>query len=112
MSMKNLKRLSIVCTIGIITALLFNAPSFAGLGKIAGTVTDEATGEALAGAQVQIVGTTMGAAANTQGQYFILNVRVIPKMILKNLSLYAGFLMYLYQNQFYIQKDNSLLHFP
>jgi len=74
MSMKNLKKLSIVCTIGVIATLLFTAPSYAGLGKIAGTVTDEATGEPLAGAQVQLVGTTMGAAANAQGQYFILNV--------------------------------------
>jgi len=74
MSLKNLKMLSIVFSIGIITALLFSVPSFAGLGKIAGTVTDEATGAPLAGAQVQIVGTTMGAAANAQGQYFILNV--------------------------------------
>ena len=74
MSMKNLKKLSIGCTIGLIVVLLFSAPSFAGLGKIAGTLTDEATGEPLAGAQVQIVGTTMGAAANAQGQYFILNV--------------------------------------
>ena len=72
MSMKNFKLLSIVCAIGVI--LVFSVPSFAGLGKIAGTVTDEATGEALAGAQVQIVGTTMGAATNAQGQYFILNV--------------------------------------
>jgi len=74
MSMKNLKRLSIVCTIGIIAALLFTAPSYAGLGKIAGTITNQDTKEPLPGAQVQIVGTTMGAAANVQGQYFILNV--------------------------------------
>ena len=74
MSMKNLKKLSIVFTIGVIAALLFSAPSFAGLGKIAGTVTNEATGEPLAGAQVQIVGTAMGAAADENGQYFILNV--------------------------------------
>jgi hypothetical protein len=74
MSMKNFKLLSIAWTIGLIVALLFSVPSFAGLGKIAGKVTDEATGEALAGAQIQIVGTTMGAAANAQGQYFILNV--------------------------------------
>jgi hypothetical protein len=74
MSMKNFKMMSIACTIGVILGLLFSVPSFASLGKIAGKVTDEATGEALAGAQIQIVGTTMGAAADPQGQYFILNV--------------------------------------
>jgi hypothetical protein len=74
MSMKNFKMWSIACTIGVILGLLFSVPSFASLGKIAGKVTDAATGEALAGAQIQIVGTTMGAAANPQGEYFILNV--------------------------------------
>ncbi len=72
MSMKQFKMLSIVCTIGLV--LILSVPSFAGLGKIAGTVTNQDTGEPLPGAQVLIVGTTMGAAANAQGQYFILNV--------------------------------------
>lgn len=74
MSLKNLRKLSIVFTIGLVVALLFATPSFAALGKIAGTVTDEQTGDPLPGAQVLIVGTTMGAATNEQGQYFILNV--------------------------------------
>lgn len=72
MSMKKFKLLSIALAIGVI--LVFSVPSFAGLGKIAGTVTNQETREPLPGAQVQIVGTTMGAAANAQGQYFILNV--------------------------------------
>jgi hypothetical protein len=43
-------------------------------GKIAGVVTDRETGERLPGVAVTIVGTTMGAAADQEGQYFILNV--------------------------------------
>jgi outer membrane cobalamin receptor len=43
-------------------------------GKIAGVVTDRETGERLPGVAVTIVGTTMGAAADQDGQYFILNV--------------------------------------
>ncbi|MBW8042436.1 MAG: outer membrane beta-barrel protein [Planctomycetes bacterium] len=43
-------------------------------GKIAGRVTDAATGEPLAGANVMIVGTTLGAAADAEGDYFIINV--------------------------------------
>lgn len=74
MSVKNFKSWPIIFAMGLILGILFTIPSFAGLGKIAGTVTDEETGEALAGAQVMIVGTTMGAATNAQGQYFILNV--------------------------------------
>jgi outer membrane receptor protein involved in Fe transport len=43
-------------------------------GKIAGVIKDKDTGERLPGVAVVIVGTTMGAAANEKGEYFILNV--------------------------------------
>lgn len=43
-------------------------------GKIAGTVKDAQTGEALIGASVVIQGTSMGAASNVEGYYAILNV--------------------------------------
>lgn len=45
-------------------------------GKIAGTVKDAETGEVLPGVNVTIEGTTMGAATDMQGRYFILNVPV------------------------------------
>ena len=48
---------------------------FAGTtGKIAGKITDKITGEALIGANVIIIGTTMGAASDIDGNYFILNI--------------------------------------
>ncbi len=43
-------------------------------GKIAGTVKDAQTGEALIGASVLIEGTTQGAATNIDGYYVILNI--------------------------------------
>jgi hypothetical protein len=43
-------------------------------GRIAGTITDAATGEPLPGAQVIIMGTSTGAAADIDGNYNILNV--------------------------------------
>lgn len=43
-------------------------------GKIAGTVTDESNGDALIGASVVVVGTTMGASADVDGNYNILSV--------------------------------------
>ncbi|HDL78586.1 MAG TPA: carboxypeptidase-like regulatory domain-containing protein, partial [Bacteroidetes bacterium] len=60
----------------IIALLLICAPwSFAGnTGKIAGTVIDKQTGEPLIGANVRIKGTTLGAAADAKGRYFILQV--------------------------------------
>lgn len=44
-------------------------------GKIAGRVLDQSTGEGLAGANVVIIGTTMGASTDQDGFYFIINVR-------------------------------------
>lgn len=44
------------------------------VGKLAGFVTSAETGEGLPGANVVVVGTKMGAAADENGEYFILNV--------------------------------------
>jgi outer membrane receptor protein involved in Fe transport len=43
-------------------------------GKIAGTVTDKESSEPLPGVNVMIVGTTVGAATNIHGEFFIINV--------------------------------------
>ncbi|MDZ7276259.1 MAG: TonB-dependent receptor [candidate division KSB1 bacterium] len=43
-------------------------------GKIAGRVLDQETGSGLPGASVQLEGTTRGAAADANGDFFILNV--------------------------------------
>ncbi len=52
------------------------APTLAAqTGKIAGRVTDAATGEALPGVNVRIDGTTQGTATGLDGYYTILNVR-------------------------------------
>ncbi len=45
-------------------------------GKISGTVFDAATGEAIPSANVQVVGTTLGASTSIDGEFFILNVPV------------------------------------
>lgn len=58
--------------------LLFSISSvFAGVtGKIMGRIIDANTGEILPGVNVVITGTSMGGAANTSGQYFVINVPV------------------------------------
>ena len=56
-----------------ITAHVLHAGTY---GKIMGRVTDKKTGEALVGATVQIVGTTLGAGADVGGNYVI--VQVVP----------------------------------
>ncbi|MFH1196199.1 MAG: TonB-dependent receptor [bacterium] len=48
---------------------------FAGTtGKISGKVTDAATGEPLIGVNVVIEGTSLGAATDFEGEYYILNI--------------------------------------
>jgi outer membrane receptor protein involved in Fe transport len=44
------------------------------VGKIAGAVVEAKTGNPLAGANIVIVGTTLGAAADANGEFYILNV--------------------------------------
>ncbi|MBK7259260.1 MAG: TonB-dependent receptor [Ignavibacteriae bacterium] len=43
-------------------------------GKIAGKVTDARTGEPLIGVNVLVVGMTLGASSDVEGEYYILNV--------------------------------------
>jgi outer membrane receptor for ferrienterochelin and colicin len=72
--LKSKRILKLMLTAGL---LLFVSSSlvFGGTtGKIAGVIIDKDTGEPLPGVAVVIVGSTMGAAANENGQYFILNV--------------------------------------
>ncbi len=63
-------------SLGLMLCFLMVPVIFAGTtGKIAGVVKDKETGEPLPGVSVMITGTTMGAATNLKGEYFILNVR-------------------------------------
>jgi|GEM_PF-5991039 len=43
--------------------------------KIEGSIVDAETGEQLFGANVVLVGTTLGAASDINGKYFIINSR-------------------------------------
>ncbi len=43
-------------------------------GKIAGKIVDTQTGESLFGVNVLVVGTTLGASSDADGEYFILNI--------------------------------------
>lgn len=59
----------------VLYSLLFATISYAGTtGKIAGRVIDKKTGEVLQGANVRIVDSNRGAASNSKGEYFIINI--------------------------------------
>ena len=54
----------------VLTSLLWSGTT----GKIAGMIKDKATGEPLIGANIVVIGTSLGAAADIEGQYSILYV--------------------------------------
>lgn len=72
------KRLSKIITTIIIVLLVlfaFTEEAIAGVtGKIAGTVKDAETGERLPMANCILLGTEMGAACDSEGDYFIVNI--------------------------------------
>lgn len=70
-----MERLTRAITLILLTAMISPVPLWSGdTGKIAGRITDKVTGEPLTAANISIEGTTMGAAANLEGQYTILHV--------------------------------------
>lgn len=58
----------------LVSALVVHSLSFADTGAIVGKVIDAATTKPLAGANVTLVGTTVGAATNAGGEFTISNV--------------------------------------
>ncbi len=60
----------------VVAVLVLPALLYAQTGKIRGKVTDRETGDALPGANVVVVGTSLGAATDVSGEYVILNVPV------------------------------------
>lgn len=59
----------------ILVPALFMSFTWGGTtGKIAGQITDKATGEVLIGCNVIVEGEGIGAATNLNGHYYILNI--------------------------------------
>jgi outer membrane receptor protein involved in Fe transport len=70
-----MKKRSILSYIGTLLIILVTDITFAGTtGKVAGLVTDNESGEALAGVNVYLEGTSLGAATDLEGYYQIINV--------------------------------------
>ncbi len=68
--MKRMMRALILLSVLLSPASLWSGET----GKIAGKITDKTTREPLAAANVVVVGTSLGAAANLEGEYTILHV--------------------------------------
>lgn len=68
------RKLIILMIFNLCVLLLFGQAYSGNTGKIAGKIVDKDSNEPLIAANIIIVGTTMGAAADQIGQYFINNV--------------------------------------
>ena len=64
------RRVLLIMTFILVPTLLFSGIT----GKIAGVVKDKDTGDPLAGANILLEGTTLGAAADMNGYFFIINI--------------------------------------
>ena len=75
--MKWAKRLCLIASLCLPSALLAQAPS----GRVTGTVTDSATSTPLAGVTVLVVGTQHAAVTSADGRYTIVNVPTGPQRL-------------------------------
>ena len=64
--------IALVLSLCALTSAVFGQTS----GRVSGVVVDRETGDPLMGANVMLVGTSLGAATNQNGEYIILNVPV------------------------------------
>lgn len=70
-----MKKLTEALSTILFSILIVVSPAWSGTtGKIAGTITDKTTGEALPGVNVLVLGTSLGASTDLNGQYTILEI--------------------------------------
>jgi len=70
----NRKVLILEILFGILFVFLVQSVFAGETGKVSGRIVDKTTGEALFGANVQLVGTVLGAATDANGEYYIINI--------------------------------------
>ena len=72
----------------LLTLLIFTIPALAQKGEIRGKVLDQENKQPLIGANIQIKGTTLGAATDSEGQY---TIRKVPVGIYQLIFTYMGY---------------------
>ena len=79
----NAYRLFLTTTFFLVTSIVTAGTT----GKISGTVTDASTWEGLAGANVMVAGSVLGASTDETGYYFIINISYLFLNSLTNQQL-------------------------
>ena len=69
-----LQKARVIFSAGLIAALSAVALNAQDAGKLSGTIKDDVTGEPLVGANIIVVGTSLGAASSIDGSYYVLNI--------------------------------------
>jgi outer membrane receptor protein involved in Fe transport len=70
--MRRIRLLALIGAFAILEALA--GPAYAQTAKLSGKITDAASGETLPGASVQLVGTTLGATSDVEGDYVVVGI--------------------------------------
>ncbi len=86
-----IRKIIVLCTIVVLSASLMLAQT----GKLRGKVTDKETGEPLIGATIVLEGTSLGAASDINGDYFVLSV---PAGTFSMKASYVGYASYTISN--------------
>ncbi len=83
------KSLSVICLVVCLAWVIAGVASAGITGKLTGRVYDKSTGVSLPGVNIIIKGSTMGAASNLKGEYFIINVPVGTYVMTASMMGYA-----------------------
>lgn len=67
-------RSTLLTGVAVLTAALLSAPAEAQQGSVGGIVVSQATGQPLAGASIELVGTTRGTMTNNEGRFLLTGV--------------------------------------
>lgn len=67
-------RIALCAALAVITTVAWSAPAQAQQGSVGGVVVSQATGQPLAGASIELVGTTRGTMTNNEGRFLLTGV--------------------------------------
>ena len=90
MKVRGMSKKSVCTILSLLLIFIFSTAFAQTTGKISGRVVDQETGAPLIGCNIIVEGTTMGAAADSEGDFFIINIRPGVYNVIANSIGYAA----------------------